>query len=93
HECAATVEQVGVGVRHLRPGDRVALDPAMSCRRCDQCRAGRPHTCRRLRFLGCPGQAEGCLSELLVMPAESCFRMPEGMTWDQAVLSEPVAIG
>lgn len=93
HECAATVEQVGAGVTRVRAGDRVAVEPAMSCGRCDQCRAGRPHTCRVLRFLGCPGQAEGCLSEFIVMPEACCFRMPDSMSVGQAVLSEPLAIG
>ena len=65
HECAGVVEQVGKGVTRVRPGDRIAVDPAMSCYACDQCRAGRHHTCRSLRFLGCPGQAAGCLSCLL----------------------------
>jgi L-iditol 2-dehydrogenase len=77
----------------LTPGTRVAVDPAMPCHECDQCRAGREHTCRKLRFLGCPGQAEGCLSERIVMPSECCFPLPEGMSIEQAVLAEPLAIG
>ncbi len=93
HECAAAVERVGTAVRHLRPGDRVAVDPAMHCGECDQCRLGRPHTCRKLRFLGCPGQAEGCLSERLVMPAHCCLRLDDKMSAGQGALSEPLAIG
>jgi L-iditol 2-dehydrogenase len=65
----------------------------MSCGQCDQCLGGRPNTCRRLRFLGCPGQAEGCLSEFLVMPQECCFPIEESMTFEQAALSEPLTIG
>ena len=68
HEGAGQIEAVGSGVKRLRPGDRVAIDPAMPCFGCDQCRAGRFHTCRHMRFLGCPGQAEGCLAEYIVMP-------------------------
>jgi len=72
----------------------VAIEPAMSCGQCDQCGGGRPHTCRKLRFLGCPGQAEGCLSEYIVMPQECCFSVKEKkMTAEQAALSEPLAIG
>jgi len=93
HEGAGQVEAAGGGVRHLKPGDRIAIDPAMPCGACDQCLAGRPHTCRKLRFLGCPGQAEGCLSEYIVMPAGSCFRIPDTMTYDQAAISEPLSIG
>ncbi len=93
HEGAGRVEAAGGGVRNLKPGDRIAIDPAMPCGECDQCLAGRPHTCRKLRFLGCPGQAEGCLSEYIVMPAGSCFRIPDTMTYDQAAISEPLSIG
>jgi len=93
HECAAVVETVGAAVKNLKPGDRVAVEPAISCWQCDQCRASRPHTCRKLRFLGCPGQAEGCLSEFLVMPQECCLRIAPSMTFEQATLSEPLAIG
>ncbi|MGW8314821.1 MAG: zinc-dependent alcohol dehydrogenase [Bacteroidales bacterium] len=93
HECAGVVEAVGPGVTRVKPGDRIAIEPAMPCWECDQCRAGRPHTCRNLRFLGCPGQAEGSLSELIVMPESSCFPIPDHMTYDEAALSEPLAIG
>ena len=93
HEGSGQVVAVGGGVRHVGPGDRVAIDPAMSCGECDQCLADRPHTCRRLRFLGCPGQAEGCLSQYIVMPEASCYRIPDTLSYDQAAISEPLSIG
>jgi L-iditol 2-dehydrogenase len=93
HECAAVVEKTGRAVTALKPGDRVAVDPAMWCGSCDQCLAGRFHTCRRLTFLGCPGQAEGCLSERLVMPAASCFKVPDSLSDELAALVEPLSIG
>ena len=93
HEGAGVIESVGADVTRVRPGDRIAVEPAMSCHQCDQCLAGRPHTCRRLRFLGCPGQAEGCLSEYIVMPEECCHKIPETMTFEEAALSEPLSIG
>ena len=93
HEGAGVVEKIGCGVTRVRPGDRVAIEPAMPCWKCDQCRAGRHHTCRSLRFLGCPGQAGGCLAEYLLMPETSCFRVGKGMAMELAALSEPLAIG
>ncbi len=93
HEAAATVLETGPAVRGLQPGDRVAIDPAMPCGDCDQCRINRSHTCRNLGFLGTPGQAEGCLSEKIVMPAGSLFPVPDSMTFEQAAMSEPLSIG
>lgn len=93
HECAGVVEKTGSVVKRVMPGNLVAIEPAMSCGQCDQCRSDRPHTCRQLRFLGCPGQAEGCLAEYLVMPEECCYPVAESMSAEQAALSEPLAIG
>ena len=93
HECSATVVEVGPAVMGLKAGQTVAVEPAVSCHTCDQCRAGRPHTCRKLKFLGCPGQIPGCLSEFLVMPAECCLPIDDKITLQQGVLCEPFAIG
>lgn len=93
HEFAATVLEVGEGVARVSPGDRVAVDPAMSCGNCDQCRAGRRHTCRTLKFLGCPGQVEGCLGERIVMPEACCYRVADATTFELAALVEPLSIG
>lgn len=93
HEGAGIVSQVGSTVAALKPGDHIAVEPAMPCWGCDQCLAGRPHTCRNLRFLGCPNQAEGCLAEYIVMPEKSCLPLPASVTDDEAALSEPLAIG
>jgi L-iditol 2-dehydrogenase len=92
HEGAGTVEKVGHEVRRVRPGDRIAIDPAVSCGRCDQCRAGRKNTCRNLSFLGCPGQREGCLCEYIVLPESCCFPINGTLSFERALLSEPLAI-
>jgi len=93
HEGAGIVEKIGDGVTKVKPGDRIAVEPAMPCGECDQCKAGRPHTCRNLKFLGCPKQADGCLSEYIVIPEDSCVPIKDEMTFDQAAISEPLAIG
>ena len=93
HECSATVQEVGVGVTSLGIGDRVVVDPAAPCGKCDQCLCGRFHTCRNLTFLGTPGQGEGCLCEYIVMPASSCFAVSDSMTFDQAAFVEPLSVG
>ena len=93
HEGAGVVVEVGPAVKRVKPGDLIAIEPAMPCRECDQCLSGRHHTCRKLRFLGCPGQAEGCLMEYIVMPEENCFPLTGKLTPDHGSISEPLAIG
>ena len=93
HEGAGEVVSIGSAVSRVKPGDRIAIEPAMPCGVCDQCMANRPHTCRKLRFLGCPGQADGCLSEYIVMPETSCFPIGTQMSYTEAAISEPLAIG
>jgi len=93
HECAGTVVRVGGGVSSLTAGTRVAIDPLSSCGKCDQCLRNRPHTCRNQAFLACPGQSPGALAEYIVMPAESCFPVPDGMNDDEVTLVEPLSIG
>ena len=93
HECAGTVEEVGAEVRSLKPGQRVAIDPLVACGHCDQCRGGRPNTCRNQRFLGNPGELSGSLAEFVVLPEECCYPIPESMTAGQAAMVEPLSIG
>jgi len=93
HECSAVVEKTGKDVTRVKPGDRVAVEPAVSCGKCDQCLVGRRHTCRKLTFLGTPGQGDGCLCEYIVMPEENCYPIKISTTLEQAALAEPLSIG
>ena len=93
HECSGIIEEIGEGVTNVKVGDLVVVDPAVHCGECDQCLAGRPHTCRNGKFLGCPGQLDGCLSEFIVMPDFTCFTVTNKLNPVQAALIEPLTIG
>ena len=93
HECSGTIVEAGTAVTNVKVGDLVVVDPAIHCGHCDQCLSGRPHTCRNNKFLGCPGQIEGCLSEYIVMPSFTCFPVTGKMNAVQAALIEPFSIG
>jgi len=60
---------------------------------CDQCLAGRPHTCRSLRFISCPGEGPGAFAERIVMPARNCYPVPDRISPAEAALMEPLSIG
>lgn len=93
HECAGVVTACGSGVSRVSPGDLVVVDPSVHCGHCDQCLSGRPHTCRNNRFLGCPGQLDGCLTEFIVMPEFTCYPVTGLLDADEAALIEPLSIG
>ena len=93
HECSAIVVQIGKAVKNVKVGDKVAIEPTVVCHKCDQCRIGRENTCRNIKFLGTPGQGDGCLCEYMVMPAENCFVVTDKLSLIQAALCEPFSIG
>jgi len=92
HECSGTIVEAGESAL-LKPGTRVAIDPAIVCGECDQCRAGRVNTCRNIRFMGAPGEAAGAIADFSVLPAFNCIPMPSDFSLDLAVLAEPLTIG
>ncbi len=92
HECSGVVEQVGHNVTRVSVGDHIAIDPAVFCGICDQCRIGRFHTCRNLKFLGNPLELEGALQEYIILPEKCCFKLPAGVSLAQAVAIEPLTI-
>jgi L-iditol 2-dehydrogenase len=92
HECTATVKAIGNKVSRVKVGQQVVVEPAVSCHNCDQCRRGRENTCLNLRFLGTPGQGNGCLCEYIVMPERNCFPINGEIGLEQGVLCEPLAI-
>lgn len=93
HECAAAVKAIGSAVTRIEVGDEVVVDPAVPCHECEQCKMGRENTCYNLRFLGTPGQGDGCLREYIVIPQECCLPTNGRITLEQAALCEPFAVG
>jgi len=92
HEAAGAVAAVGAAVTRVKPGDRIMIEPAHHCGECDQCKAGRFNTCRKIQFMSSAAEMQGCMCEQVVVPEQNCFRIPESMTFEQAAVAEPLSI-
>ena len=79
---AGEVEAVGPGVRDWRPGDRVLINPGISCGHCAACEAGEESLCSSFGILG--EHLPGTAAELVVVPAANLGRVPDGMSWSEA---------
>lgn len=91
HEPAGTVAALGTGVRGLKIGQAVAIEPGISCGRCRACRQGRANLCYHVRFLGGP-ECAGAFQRYLVMPAACVKPVPKGVDPALASAVEPLAV-
>lgn len=92
HECAGTVVEVGKDVKHLKVGDRVALEPGVPCGKCEMCRTGHYNLCPDVKFFATPPY-DGCLMDYVSFPAEFAFKLPDKVSCVEGALVEPLAIG
>jgi NADPH:quinone reductase-like Zn-dependent oxidoreductase len=79
---AGVVEAIGDGVREVQPGDRVMLNPGLSCGHCPACREAEESLCATFRVLG--EHRAGTAADYVVVPAANLAPVPETMPWSQA---------
>ena len=91
HEFSGDVVAVGEGVTSIRVGDRVAPDACQHCGACQPCREGRYNVCEKLAFTGLHN--DGAFASLVNVPAELCYVLPDGVSYDAGAVMEPLATG
>ena len=81
-DCAGEIVEVGAGVNGLKEGDRVMVNPRLSCQQCPACLAGQDDLCRRSQFLG--SAIDGSYAEYLSVPAANVHAISDQVTFEQA---------
>jgi threonine dehydrogenase-like Zn-dependent dehydrogenase len=105
HEIVGTVVETGPGVRRFAAGDRVVVSPWLSCAPrglppCEACQAGHYPLCAHFfdgklakgMHLGNCRDVGGGFAELMALHESMLFRMPEGVSFDDAVLADPFSV-
>lgn len=92
HECAGEVAEIGSGVKRLKVGDRVALEPGKTCGKCEFCKTGRYNLCPDVEFFATPPY-HGVFCNYVAHPEDMCFKLPENVSNVEGALVEPLAVG
>ncbi len=92
HECAGTVVEVGSKVESLKVGDRVALEPGITCGQCEFCKAGKYNLCPDVEFLATPPY-HGSLMNYIAFPENMAFKLSDNVSTKEGALVEPLAVG
>lgn len=79
---AGVVEETGPEEKRIRTGDRVVLHPGIGCGRCEFCQRGDQVLCTAIQYLG--EHRDGTMAELVSVPAENVFPMPETFDFAEA---------
>ena len=91
HEFAGEVVKAGPGVAGIGPGDPVVSENnPFACATCRICQLGYPNMCPQKRAMGI--HSDGCFADYVRLPANLLHRIPAGVTFEAAALSEPLAV-
>ncbi len=91
HEFCGEIESLGAAVAAHAVGDRVVVQPLITCGACENCQAGRPNICANRSGLGMMA-VSGAYAEAVRAPQKLLHRLPDEVSWEQAALVEPLAV-
>ena len=106
HEIVGRIAETGAAVDSFAPGDRVVVNPTLSCATrsidpvCRSCRSGRPGNCENYAegslppgmFIGINRRVNGGFARCLVAHRSQLYRVPETLSDEAAVMTEPAAV-
>ncbi|SHN34860.1 zinc-dependent alcohol dehydrogenase [Gracilibacillus kekensis] len=91
HEFIGTIEKINDSNSEFEKGDRVGVEPLISCGECEACKKGLSHVCKNLHLLGI--HRNGAFAEYVKVFVDKMVKIPSELNDDIATLSEPFAVG
>jgi L-iditol 2-dehydrogenase len=94
HEPSGVIARLGAGVRGLREGDPVIVQPSGYCGVCTNCRMGNTHYCEHAFTTGGDGPEDvrpGAFAEYMLTEANTLYHKPASVSFDAACLTEPLS--
>ncbi len=90
HEVSGKIVKLGQYVSNFEVGQRVTIEPQVFCGRCYPCLHGKYNLCENLKVMGF--QTVGTASEYFAVDASKVTPLPEGMSYDDGAMIEPLAV-
>lgn len=90
HEVACQVVKMGKNVKGFHEGQKVTVQPQVTCGKCYPCRHGKYNLCEELKVMGF--QTTGLASEYFAAPANMTTPLPDSMSYDEGAMIEPLAV-
>jgi NADPH:quinone reductase-like Zn-dependent oxidoreductase len=81
-DAAGVIREVGSGVSDLKPGDRITINPGISCGHCQFCAAGFASQCTTFRMVG--EHIDGAYAQFVKVPAHIVLGIPDSMSFENA---------
>ncbi|KAG0709736.1 chaperonin 10-like protein [Suillus ampliporus] len=91
HEAAGVVSKVGSRVTNVKVGDRVAMEPAATCRKCEACKEGRYQLCPDIACAATP-PTDGTLARYYRLPSDLAHPLPPNLSLEDGAMMEPLSV-
>lgn len=92
HELIGKVVKVGPDITDFEIGDRVTVEPQIGCGKCGPCLEGFYNLCKQKVVLGTE-KWDGAFAEYMIAPEQTVYKVPQALSMEEAVLTEPLAVG
>ncbi len=95
HEFSGLVESVGENSKGIKVGDRVAIDPLLSCGDCEYCNLGKRSLCSQKKYMGSAAaypHVQGAMREMMSVPVQNTYILPDSVSYLEGAMIEPSAV-